>query len=90
MNLLLAVPAEFSRLLQQQNASPRTIDAYRDTCRLSLNYAERERGMAPAKLILSDFEATLVLAFLAHLETERHNAVRSRNARLAAVRAFAR
>ena len=36
-----------------------------------------------------DFDATLVLDFLAHLETERHNTVRSRNARLAAVRAFA-
>jgi integrase len=31
----------------------------------------------------------LVLDFLAHLEVERHNSVRSRNARLAAVRAFA-
>lgn len=28
--------------------------------------------------------------FLAHLETERHNTVRSRNALIAAVRAFAR
>jgi site-specific recombinase XerD len=32
----------------------------------------------------------LILGFLAHLEAERHNTVRSRNARLAAVRAFAR
>jgi integrase/recombinase XerD len=31
-----------------------------------------------------------VLAFLDHLERERHNGIRSRNARLAAVRAFAR
>ena len=98
MNPLLAVPAEFAtllqrffaeRLLQQQNASPRTVSAYRDTFRLLLNYAERERGKPSVKLALCDFDATLVIDFLAHLETERHNTVRSRNARLAAVRAFA-
>lgn len=98
MNPLLADPAEFAsllqrffaeRLLQQRNASPRTVEAYRDTFRLLLNYAERERGKAPAKLALNDFDAALILDFLAHLETERHNTVRSRNARLAAVRAFA-
>ncbi len=98
MNPLLAVPAEFAtlvqrffaeRLLQQQNASPRTVAAYRDSFRLLLTYAERERGKPPAKLTLGDFDATLVLDFLSHLETERHNTVRSRNARLAAVRAFA-
>lgn len=98
MNPLLAVPADFAallqrffaeRLIQQQNASPRTVVAYRDTFRLLLTYAERERGKPPAKLTLGDFDAALVLDFLAHLETERHNTVRSRNARLAAVRAFA-
>ena len=98
MNPLLAVPAEFAtllqrffaeRLLQQQNASPRAVTAYRDTFRLLLCYAQRERGKPPVKLALCDFDATLVLDFLAHLETERHNTVRSRNARLAAVRAFA-
>ena len=98
MNPLLAVPADFAallqrffgeRLIQQQNASPRTIAAYRDSIRLLLTYAERQRGKPPAKLTLGDFDAALVLDFLAHLETERHNTVRSRNARLAAVRAFA-
>jgi len=98
MNPLLAVPADFAallqrffgeRLIQQQNASPRTVAAYRDSIRLLLTYAERERGKPPAKLTLGDFDAALVLDFLAHLETERHNTVRSRNARLAAVRAFA-
>ncbi|MBK8337662.1 MAG: tyrosine-type recombinase/integrase [Sterolibacteriaceae bacterium] len=98
MNPLLAVPADFAsliqrffgeRLIQQQNASPRTVASYRDSFRLLLTYAERERGKPPAKLTLGDFDATLVLDFLAYLETERHNTVRSRNARLAAVRAFA-
>jgi integrase/recombinase XerD len=97
MNPLLADPAEFARLLQgffadrliqQKNASPKTVTAYRDTFRLLFKYAERNRGKPPVALTLSDFDATLVLDFLTHLETERHNTVRSRNARLAAVRAF--
>lgn len=99
MNDLLNNPAEFAallqrffaeRLIQQQNASPRTVAAYRDTFRLLLGYAESKLGKQPAKLTLSDFDATLVLNFLAHLETKRHNSIRSRNARLAAVLAFAR
>ncbi|WBL64737.1 site-specific integrase [Thauera sp. WB-2] len=98
MNALLTEPTEFAsllqrffaeRLLQQKNASPRTIAAYRDTFRLLFGYAERERGTPPAKLTLNDFDSTLTLDFLTYLETERRNTVRSRNARLAAVRAFA-
>lgn len=98
MSPLLADPSEFAsllqrffaeRLVQQKNVSPRTIAAYRDTFRLLLCFAKRVQGTAPAKLTLNDFDAALVLAFLAYLETERHNAVRSRNARLAAIRAFA-
>jgi site-specific recombinase XerD len=42
----------------------------------------------PAALGLADITPELVLAFLDHLEQERHNTVCSRNARLAALRAF--
>lgn len=37
---------------------------------------------------LADIEPGLILAFLDHLEQDRHNAVRSRNLRLTALRAF--
>jgi integrase/recombinase XerD len=99
MNPLLADPAEFAallqrffveRLLQQQAVSARTVAAYRDTFRLLLGYADRKLGIPPAKLTLGDFDSELVLGFLSYLESERHNSVRSRNARLAAVRGFAR
>lgn len=99
MNPLLADSTEFAamlqrffvdRLIQQQAVSPRTVAAYRDTFRLLLAFAERSRGKPPARLTLGDFDAELILDFLTHLEGERHNTVRSRNARLAAVRAFAR
>jgi hypothetical protein len=37
---------------------------------------------------VTDRTPELLLAFLDHLEDKRHNTVRSRNARLAALRAF--
>lgn len=98
MNSSLTNPAEFAalvqrffaeRLLQQRNASPSTIAAYRDTFRLLLSYAECKLAKKPTKLALIDFDAALILNFLAYLESERHNTVRTRNARLATIRAFA-
>ena len=39
-------------------------------------------------MLLTDITPALILAFLDHLEGERQSAVRSRNARLAALRTF--
>jgi integrase/recombinase XerD len=76
------------RLLAQRNASPRTIAAYRDTFRLLLRYVQDHRRTAPAALTLLDLDAPLLLAFLDHLERDRHNTIRTRNARLVALRSF--
>jgi integrase/recombinase XerD len=76
------------RLALQRQASPRTIASYRDAFRLLLCYAETKTGKPPVALQLSDFDAPLIIGFLDHLEAERKNSVRSRNARLAAVRSF--
>lgn len=76
------------RLIQQRQASPHTVLAYRDTFRLLLTFAHRQLGKHPSELALEDLNATLVLDFLHHLEAERHNSVRSRNARFAAIRSF--
>ncbi len=76
------------RLLQQRNASPQTVASYRDTFRLLLQFAERQLHKPPARLELADLDASFVLAFLNHLERERGNSIRSRNARLAAIRSF--
>lgn len=65
----------------QRAASPRTIAAYRDTFRLLLGFAEAKIGKAPTRLILADLNAQLILDFLDHLEKERSNGVRTRNAR---------
>lgn len=77
-------------LMNQRRASPRTIAAYRDTFRLLLGFVESRLGKQPAALSLEDLDAELVIAFLSYLEAERHTSIRSRNARLAAVRAFMR
>src|SRR5262249_47987002 len=75
-------------LVHQRALSPRTVAAYRDTFRLLLSFAEKTRGKPPTRISLTDIDAKLVLAFLAHLEKVRKNAARSRNARLAAIRSF--
>lgn len=76
------------RLIGQRRASPNTVAAYRDAWRLLLGYAQARTGKAPNRLDLADLDAGLVSAFLEHLETERRNTVRTRNARLAAIRSF--
>lgn len=73
---------------QHRAVSPRTIAAYRDTLRLLLAFAETSIGKPPSKLALTDLNARLLLNFLDHLEKVRANSVRSRNARLAALRTF--
>lgn len=79
----------FTEYLREQRAvSPSTVAAYRDTFRLMLLFAQRTIGKSPTELALADIDGTLVLAFLDHLERERSNSVRSRNARLSAIRSF--
>jgi len=75
-------------LTQQRAMSPCTVAAYRDTFMLFLNFSQTRLGRSPAAMTMTDITPELILAFLDHLEQERHNAVRSRNARLAALRAF--
>ncbi len=78
------------RLGRQLQASPHTVAAYRDTFRLLLRFASSRSGKEPSELDFVDIIAEEVGAFLEHLEHERHNAVVTRNARLAAIRSFFR
>lgn len=75
-------------LNNQRAISPRTIAAYRDTFRLLLGFASAKIGKTPTQLTVADLDAQLVLSFLDHLEKERNNSARTRNARLAALRSF--
>ena len=76
------------RLVQQRQASPRTIAAYRDALRLLLAFVHRQTGKLPSQLDWDDLDATVITAFLGHLETERGNNTRTRNVRLTAIRSL--
>jgi len=77
-------------LLQHKCASPQTVAAYRDTFRLLLGFLQSRTGVEPAALHLHALDAEALLGFLDHLEQQRRNSVRSRNARLSALRSFFR
>lgn len=78
------------RLINQRQASAHTVAAYRDMFRLLLAFVHERSGRAPSALDFGDLDAALIGAFLDHLENERHNSTRTRNARLAAVHSFFR
>jgi integrase/recombinase XerD len=73
------------RLIAQRRASPHTIAGYRSTFRLLLGFAATNTGKPPSVLDIADLDASLVSAFLDHLEHERHCTIRTRNWRLAAI-----
>src|SRR5258708_2254791 len=73
------------RLRQQRHASDETVRAYRDTWRLLLGFAVARTGKQPCSLDIGDIDSDLIAAFLNHLELDRHNSVRTRNARLSAI-----
>jgi site-specific recombinase XerD len=77
-------------LIQQQQASPHTLASYRDTFRLLLRYAQPRLRKAPSDLTLPDLDTQFLGAFLNHLESDRNNSARTRNARLAALHSFFR
>src|SRR5665811_1781792 len=78
------------RMITQKNASPRTLVAYRNTFRLLLHFAQQQTGKQPCELDFADLDAPLISAFLDHLEHERDNTPRTRNARLAAIHSMFR
>lgn len=78
------------RLIRQKNASPHTIESYRDTFRLLLEHANKTLSISPSKLMITDINAVFVDDFLQHLESKRGITTRSRNLRLTAIRSFFR
>jgi site-specific recombinase XerD len=96
-NAIAPPPPSFASLVQrffteylvaQRAVSPRTVACYRDALKLFLDFAGHRLRVAPCALRLTDFTPDLLLAFLDHLEHDRHNTVRSRNLRLTTLRTF--
>ncbi|TCA59881.1 tyrosine-type recombinase/integrase [Rhizobium leguminosarum] len=78
------------RLMRQRNVSMHTVASYRDTFKLFLRFAHRKTGKPPSSLVLEDFDAELVIAFLDDLTEERRAGTTTYNLRLTAIRAFFR
>ena len=78
------------RMLDQRRASGHTIAGYRDTFRLLLRFAAEQLSKMPSNLLLEDLNASFIGQFLDHLERDRGNTARTRNARLAAIHSFFR
>ena len=78
------------RLMNQRQASAHTVASYRDTFRLLFGFVQQRTGKAPCSLDFCNLDAPLIGAFLDHLEHERHNSVRTRNSRLAAIHSMYR
>jgi integrase/recombinase XerD len=78
------------RLARQKKASPNTVAAYRDMCKLLLTFAQQKAGKPPSRLSLANLDAALIGEFLQHLEDQRGNGSATRNARLAAIHSLFR
>jgi integrase/recombinase XerD len=77
-------------IVTERNLARNTRKSYRDTFSLLLPFVSRKLRKPVDRLTVSDLTSQLVLRFLAHLEEDRGCSVRTRNQRLAAIRAFAR
>lgn len=74
----------------ERRASQHTCETYAYTFQLLVCYAANRLKIQPSKLKLENFDVSLVIDFLNQLEKIRKNSSRTRNARLAAIKAFFR
>lgn len=70
----------------QRDLSANTIASYRDTWRMLLKYLTATLGVPADALDFDAVTAAHITGFLDHLEHERGNSARTRNARLTAIR----
>jgi site-specific recombinase XerD len=75
---------------QQRGASEHTCDSYAYSFQGLFEFAAGRLKVQPSALRLEQLDATLIAAFLQHLETDRGNSAQTRNVRLAAIRSFFR
>lgn len=75
-------------LPSQREMSVQTSDTYAYAFQLLVCFAAKRLKITPSELSVEQIDATLVLAFLEHLEQERRNCARTRNSRLAAIKTF--
>ena len=89
--LAIALREFFSEFIPRaRGLSPCTLLSYRDSIILLLWFMADHLGRPVAELGMEAITPEVVMAFLDHLETGRHNKASTRNVRLAAIHAFAR
>lgn len=76
------------RLIEQLDASPKTVAEYRDAFRLLIAFASERLKTTPSDLRFEELNAGFLTELLRHLELERNNSPRTRNNRLSALRSF--
>ncbi len=77
-------------LPRERRASRHTCEAYAYSFQLLVCFAADRLRIRPSRLEIEQIDAPLILAFLEHIERERSNSARTRNARLAAINSFFR
>ncbi len=77
-------------IVTERNLARNTRRSYRDTFSLLLPFISGKVRKPVYRLAVADLTSRRVLQFLAHLEEDRGCSARTRNQRLAAIRAFAR
>jgi integrase/recombinase XerD len=77
-----------SHLIEQKGLRQSSVRSYRDTLRLFLQFAAADAHRPVSKLTSEDLSLERVLAFLRHLEQQRHNGIATRNQRLGALHTF--
>lgn len=77
-------------LPRDRGASRHTIDSYAYSFQLLICFAAKRLRVRPCEIQVEQLGAELILDFLEHIESDRGNTPRTRNARLAAIRSFFR
>lgn len=97
--MIVHLPNHLARALREffgthlphlRGLSPNTIQSYRDSLALLLRYVAEHHGHPVVTMDLDHLGPSEISDFLGHLETDRGNAVGTRNVRLAAIHAFFR
>ncbi len=91
MTLTKCLHTFFSYYLPQiKGGSPQTFEVYKKSFELFLFFAARHKKCSVQSLQLEHLSTEIVIAFLQYLEKDRHNSVRTRNLRLAAIKSLAK
>lgn len=77
-------------LPRDRHASSHTCEAYAYSFQLLVTFAAQRLKTRPCQLEVEQLDVPMILAFLEHIERDRGNTARSRNARLAAIKSFFR